>query len=148
MEGSDLVAVAADVMVRHPKCLHAGSSVAEARAALADDHVHLVLLVDDRRVLRGTLRRGDLPSTAYDAEPAAAYATLDGRTVAPERPAEAARLDLVAAGSRRLAVTDDHGVLLGLLCLKASGDGFCSDDDVAARADEARALADALVTPA
>jgi hypothetical protein len=37
------------------------------------------------------------------------------------------------AGRRRLAVTSEDGRLLGLLCLKASGRGFCSDEDVAAR---------------
>jgi hypothetical protein len=30
-------------------------------------------------------------------------------------------------------VTSADGELLGLLCLKTSGQGFCSDDDVAAR---------------
>jgi hypothetical protein len=32
---------------------------------------------------------------------------------------------------RRLAVTSDDSRLLGLLCLKANGSGFCSDADVA-----------------
>jgi hypothetical protein len=36
-------------------------------------------------------------------------------------------------GRRRLAVVDADGALLGLLCLKASGDGFCSDDGIASR---------------
>jgi hypothetical protein len=38
-----------------------------------------------------------------------------------------------ASGRRRLAVTSDDGTLVGLLCLKASGNGFCSDGDVASR---------------
>ena len=39
-------------------------------------------------------------------------------------------------GTRRLAVVDDDGDLLGLLCLKRTLDGFCSDADVRARALE------------
>ena len=38
-----------------------------------------------------------------------------------------------ATSSRRLAVVDDDHRLLGLLCLKRSGSGFCSDDDVISR---------------
>ena len=38
------------------------------------------------------------------------------------------------AGRRRAAVTSADGRLLGLLCLKASQAGFCSDQDVRARA--------------
>lgn len=41
-------------------------------------------------------------------------------------------------GRRRRAVIDDRGLLLGLLCLKHTGLGFCSDADVRARADERR----------
>ena len=36
-----------------------------------------------------------------------------------------------------LAVTNTEGRLLGLLCLKASGLGFCSDADVTSRTDPA-----------
>ncbi|MGW1564687.1 hypothetical protein ACWCQ1_51030 [Streptomyces sp. NPDC002144] len=39
-------------------------------------------------------------------------------------------------GRRRLAVTDGCGRLLGLLCLKRSGNGYCSDEGIRARADE------------
>jgi hypothetical protein len=42
-------------------------------------------------------------------------------------------------GRRRAAVITDDGKLVGLLCLKASRTGFCSEDDVRARAlDEDR----------
>jgi len=41
-------------------------------------------------------------------------------------------------GRRRLAVVDDGGVLVGLLCLKRTGRGFCSDLDVASRAASRR----------
>jgi hypothetical protein len=45
---------------------------------------------------------------------------------------------MVARGRRRLAVVDDRGLLVGLLCLKRSGRGFCSAADVAARARDRR----------
>jgi hypothetical protein len=41
---------------------------------------------------------------------------------------------MIATGRRRAAVTSPDGRLLGLLCLKASRAGFCSDQDVRARA--------------
>ena len=40
-------------------------------------------------------------------------------------------------GRRRVAVINNDGRLLGLLCLKASQAGFCSDQDVRARAGKA-----------
>jgi len=53
-------------------------------------------------------------------------------------PAEASlaevRQVMIATGRRRAAVTSADGRLLGLLCLKASRAGFCSDQDVRARA--------------
>jgi len=33
------------------------------------------------------------------------------------------------------AVVDDRGILLGLLCLKKDGTGYCSDDGVQRRAE-------------
>ena len=41
---------------------------------------------------------------------------------------------MTAAGRRRAAVISADGRLLGLLCLKVSRAGFCSDQDVRARA--------------
>jgi hypothetical protein len=41
---------------------------------------------------------------------------------------------MTATGRRRAAVTSADGRLLGLLCLKVSRAGFCSDQDVRARA--------------
>ncbi|HEY0952080.1 CBS domain-containing protein [Nocardioides sp.] len=122
----------ADVMLRQPKTLPVTASVAEARAALYDDHVHVVLLVDDG-ILAGAVDRTDLTG-APDSAPALEHAVLDGRTVVPTAAAEEARQLLLATGRRRLAVMDEDGTLLGLLCLKRRRTGFCSDADVAARA--------------
>ena len=133
--------IVAEAMVRTPRTLPPDASVAAARAALADDHIHLVLLTDGDRLV-GTLAREDLAGVPDDRS-AHELAILTGRTIAPTADAEAARRHLVGARRRRLAVVDEDGRLVGLLCLKRSGTGFCSDDDVAARVAE-RAAAPAL----
>jgi CBS domain-containing protein len=66
--------------------------------------------------------------------PAAPLGRLAGRTVPPEASLAEVRRAMTAAGRRRAAVTSAGGRLLGLLCLKASQEGFCSDLDVRARA--------------
>lgn len=129
----------ADVALRLPKTLPPGTTVAEAREAFADDHVHMLLLTAGGRLL-GTLVRADLDRADDGADLALAYAVLAGRTLAPTYDAEDARRLLVARGERRRAVVDADGRLLGLLCLKSRLTGYCSDADVAAR------HADALVT--
>jgi hypothetical protein len=58
---------------------------------------------------------------------------LDGRTADPGARADVTRDAMKRDERRRLAVVDADGELLGLLCLKASGLGFCSDDDVSSR---------------
>lgn len=121
-----------DVVVRLPKTMGPRATVGEARAAFADDHVHMLLLTDNGRLL-GTLVPSDLPDSGADSAPAADYSTLQSRTVPPHLPAEEARQLLLWTGQRRMAVVDHSGRLLGLLCLKRRLTGFCSDNDVAAR---------------
>jgi predicted transcriptional regulator len=126
-------AVAVDAMVRRPK-VHAPSlTVGDCAAAFADDHVHMVLLVEDNRLI-GTLARGDVPAHAAPTEAALPYASSRGRTVGPYEAVDGLRTAMLASGVRRLAVVDEHGCLMGLLCLKHHLGGFCSDGDVAARA--------------
>jgi CBS domain-containing protein len=126
-------ALATDVMVCSPKVYGPSLTVGELRAAFADDHVHMLLVVDGSRLV-GALVRGDAPESAASVEPALPFATLAGRTVDPTTRADVVRAEMVATGVRRLAVVDDDGTLLGLLCLKRHLDGFCSDADVASRA--------------
>jgi len=132
LDGQDV----ADVVVRLPKTWGPRATVAEARAAFEHDHVHMLLLTERGRLL-GTLLRADLPAPGADDGRALAVATLEGRTVSPRLSAEDARQLLLTTGQRRLAVVDDSGHLLGLLCLKRRLSGFCSDADVAARAADA-----------
>jgi signal-transduction protein with cAMP-binding, CBS, and nucleotidyltransferase domain len=129
------------VMLRHPKTLDVSASIMQARAALDDDHVHLVLLTEDRR-LAGTLTRTDLPPPGTHG-PALAWSTLVNRTVSPDTPTALVHRQLISRGIRRVAVVTADGSLLGLMCLKQRRTGFCSDADVAARSrdrDEGQGL--------
>lgn len=125
----------AEAMVRSPRVLPADAVLRDVRAAFEDDHVHMVLLTAGD-LLCGTLERGDLPDRAPDMQTALGFAQLADRTVSATASAEGVSEWLIARQKRRLAVVDDHGSLLGLLCLKASGTGFCSDADVASRTQE------------
>ena len=122
-----------DVVVRLPKLMPIDARVWDARAALRDDHVHMLLLTDQGR-LRGTLTRGDIPDHADDMALSLPYAVVDGRTVSSDLPAQQARLLMISRNLRRMAVVDVDGSLLGLLCLNRRHSGFCSDEDVSARA--------------
>lgn len=126
-------ATVAEVMVRYPKVLPVDTAVGQVRAVFEDDHVHMVLLTRGSH-LCGTVVRGDVPGTAPDVQKAVCFAHLTGRTVSAMAPADEVLQRLVARQQRRLAVVDDGGLLVGLLCLKARGTGFCSDADVTTRA--------------
>jgi len=122
-------------MVRYPKVLPIEAAVGQVRAVFEDDHVHMVLLTRGS-LLCGTVVRGDVPDSATDAQKAICFAHLAGRTVPATMPTTVVLRSLVARQQRRFAVVDNDGALLGLLCLKARGNGFCSDADVTARAQE------------
>jgi CBS domain-containing protein len=126
---------AGDVLVRQPKTLPVDTTVDQARACFTDDHVHLLLLTESGRLV-GTLLRTDLGDNLDGTDLALLHSRMADRTTAPTTPAEQALTLLRASGQRRLAVIDDNGTLLGMLCLKRSLTGFCSDADVAARAAE------------
>ena len=120
-----------EVMLRHPKTLPARASIIQARAVLNNNHVHLVLLTEGRKLV-GTLTRTDLPPPETVGS-ALAWSTLVGRTVSPDIPTTVVHDLLTGQGIRRVAVVDADGSLLGLMCLKQRRTGFCSDADVAAR---------------
>src|ERR1700744_361250 len=123
--------------VRHPL----GTTVREIRAFFDDDHVHAALIVGPAGYLAAVVERGDI---AHSRDPGAVAAPLGrpaGRTVAEDASLPATQQAMNTAGRRRAAVIRDDGKLVGLLCLKATWTGFCSDDDVRARAlDEFRTL--------
>lgn len=124
-------ALVRDMMIE-PSTDPATLSLDEARAAFDNDHVHLLLLVDDGRLV-GTLDRDDLAGAPAGTTDARQVAHLDGRTVDPSVSVDDALARMRAQGQRRLAVVDDGGRLVGLLCLKRHGGGFCAPHDLAAR---------------
>ena len=126
--------VAADLMVRHPKALHARSTLSDASAFFADDHVHMALVVGAGGRLLTTVERADLPDGTAASTPLTSIGRLEGRTVPLDLPMVEVMDILQRAGGRRLAVIDRQGRLHGLLCLKRRGTGFCSDAGIASRA--------------
>jgi CBS domain-containing protein len=130
-------ATVSDAMLPTPTIHPASALVAEVRALLVDDHVHMALLVERARLV-ATVEREDLPPPDLDQAPARSIGVLTGRTVRPEAPLLAVADTMRLRARRRLAVVDDRGELVGLLCLKASGQGFCSTDDVSQRRDHSK----------
>lgn len=120
-------------VLRRPKTLPATASVGDVRRLLGD-HVHAALLVEGAR-LAAVVVREDLVE-ASDDDAALDLGALEGRTVRSGTPLVAAQEQLVATGQRRVAVVDADGDLVGLLCRKRKGDGWCTDAGVAARRRE------------
>jgi CBS domain-containing protein len=124
--------VVADVMIRYPKLCGTDTTVGQARAYLADDHVHALLVTQDG-VLVAVVEREDLAGAAPE-EPIWLLGRLGDRVVGVDDDLAAVSREMHECGRRRLAVVDGAGRLAGLLCRKRSGQGFCSDDGIAARA--------------
>ncbi len=128
-----------DAMVTIPTVLPASASVGDVRRFFADDHVHLAVLVEGGRVVT-TLDRGDLAGVP-DRDAAAEHGRWRGRSVRPGALLQPVKDRMIDAGTRRLVVVDEQRRLLGLLCLKRSLGGFCSDADVLARAADLSGIA-------
>ena len=135
-DASGLVRVA-DAMITAPKTLGVETSLADARRALTDTHVHMLLLTRDG-LLHGTLVREDLSRGLDPRRAAVSLARLAGRTIGPEQSLEEAARIMDRSSARRLAVTDPTGRLLGLLCLNRTRQRYCTDAGVRARADDQR----------
>lgn len=131
----------ADAMISTPKVSDTTTTVRDVRAMLADDHVHAALIVDDDGILITVIEREDLRPHPGDDSPAMTLGTLHGRIVSANTPLAQTRRHMLASGRRRLAVVDTVGRLQGLLCLKRTRTGFCSDEDVRARSTETAATA-------
>lgn len=126
----------ADAMVTIPKTLSPNASYRDVELLFRDDHVQMALVVNPDGRLVTTIERSDFlfgPSTGPHA---AELGRLAGRTIAPDQALDAAALRLTREGRRRLAVVDATGLLLGLLCRKRDGRGFCSDAGVRARSEQ------------
>ena len=130
--------------VRHPL----SATVREIRDFFCDDHVHAALIVGPAGYLAAVVERGDITTgQALDAA-AAPLGRIAGRTVLEDASLVAIQRAMDAAGRRRAAVISEDGRLLGLLCRKASRTGFCSEDDVWARAldEPGRAVMSSAIT--
>ncbi|MGX7678621.1 hypothetical protein ACSMXN_06960 [Jatrophihabitans sp. DSM 45814] len=123
-----------DAMLTCPKTHRSDSQLAEISALFDDDHVHLALVIALDGRLITTIERADLADVRSPETTATQLGTLVGRTVGPAEPLEATTSSLLRTGRRRLAVVGDSGCLLGLLCLKRDGTGYCTDESVRARA--------------
>lgn len=121
----------ADAMISSPKTCGLGTSVAQLREFFTDSHVHAALVVENGE-LWTVVERVDLDVPLALDSPAVGIGHLKGRTTGADADLLATWQAMTAAGRRRLAVVAG-GRLLGLLCLKRSGLGFCSDSDVRAR---------------
>ncbi|MDI9933665.1 CBS domain-containing protein [Rhodococcus sp. IEGM 1354] len=121
-----------DVMVKHPKMIGAATTLEQAAHHFADEHVHMLLVVEQSRLV-GTLIRADLCEDLPPTSSAIMRSVLTGRCVRDDEPADAVLERMIRQGIRRLAVIDGTHQLAGLLCLKRSGRGFCSDTDVSSR---------------
>ena len=122
-----------DAAVRKPKTAAADATVAQIRDLFQDDHVHAALIVADDGRLLSVVERPDLEPAPIATSPARRAGRLEGRVANPDADLEHTWREMRSQGRRRLALVDDAGLLLGLLCLKRTGLGFCTDDDVCAR---------------
>jgi hypothetical protein len=123
----------ADAMITCPKTHGLDAGIDEVLAFFADEHVHMALIVTPDRRLVTTIERPDLAASSVARTPAAELGTLTGRTADPAQALDGVTALLRRERRRRLAVIDGRGRLLGLLCLKRDGTGYCSDDTIRQR---------------
>lgn len=132
------MAQVSDAMVRCPMTHAPDCGVEAIRAVFDNDHVSMALIVATDGRLVTTIERPDLAPTISNSTPVSDLGTLIGRTVGPAAALDAVTATLLREGRRRLAVIDDSGRLLGLLCLRRDGTGYCSDQGIRARENERR----------
>ncbi|BBG05099.1 MULTISPECIES: CBS domain-containing protein [Pseudonocardia] len=138
MTGTVVGQTVASAMHTFPKTCGPATTVAQARELFGRPKVHALLVVEGG-LLRAVVERADLAGLAGDA-PAVAAGGLAGRTVGPAADLRDTWDGMAREGRRRLAVVGDDGRLRGLLCLKRTGRGFCSDEGIRARERERAGL--------
>jgi hypothetical protein len=126
-------------MITWPSTHAATCSLGEIARYFRDDHVHMALITAADGFLVTTIIRSDLGGQLPGWIPAAEFGTLAGRTAGPADDLTAAAVRLTSTLQRRLAVVDDAGRLVGLLCLKKNGSGFCSDENIRQRREASAA---------
>jgi CBS-domain-containing membrane protein len=126
-------------MITWPKTHGPDAGLHDILSFFEDDHVHMALVVAADARLVTAIERPDIPADAPAATLAATLGTLSGRTAHPATALHAATTVLLRQRRRRLAVVDERGCLVGLLCLNKAGTGYCSDDGIRERARDAPA---------
>jgi len=125
---------ALDVAIKTPDVLPATATAADVRTYFANsDKVHMALVVDDGGRLLSAILASDIDRELEPTVPAAELGTVQGRGIPADHSADVLAAMLDGEGTRRLAVLSDEGVLLGLICRKASRTGFCTDADIKGR---------------
>lgn len=119
----------ADAMIPAPKVCQTSTTAADLRHFFDDEHVHAALIVEGD-VLITVVLRADLPAATPDTAAAPGLGRLLDRVISGGERLDDAKHQMLKLGLRRLAVTDDHGRLLGLLCLNRRYNGFCTQQDV------------------
>jgi IMP dehydrogenase len=107
-------------VVDEPWKLHAGATVAEARAMMREHGPSGLLLVDGEGRLQGIFTQRDLSAAGSDDEPAEAYATPRERlvTAEPGITLDEARAILHRHRIEKLPLADAGGALRGLITLR------------------------------
>jgi CBS domain-containing protein len=125
-------------MLRNPTLFGPDATIGQVRDFLGGEHVHAALITEDGRQL-SVVEPVDLTgSEPAENAPALMVGRLHGRVVRPDADLFTTWEAMRMRARRRLAVVDEQGDLLGLLCLKRSGHGFCSEADVRARSEDRR----------
>jgi CBS domain len=122
-------------MIMTPKISGPEATVSDMQAQFENDHVHAVLIVHSG-VLLAVVERSDLDRSTSDEASALSVGRLSGRVVTGDHSLQAAHRWMTGSCTRRLAVVDEDGRLVGLLCLKRDGRGFCSSANLQSRTDE------------
>jgi predicted transcriptional regulator len=125
-------AVVADAMISNPKMCDEAATVEDVQWLFFDSHVHAALITRGR-LLIAMIERSDLGPNLPNTASVAGLGRLRGRVVAADEPLAPIHRRMLRTNRRRLAVISSSGELIGLLCLKRTLNGYCSDHDVLAR---------------
>ena len=121
-----------DAMLTDVKLCDVTATLGEVRDLFDDQHVHSAVVVDAGLLLT-VIDRADLVGLDDDHALAVHAGTLGARVIAPDADLDDARAILLTSQRRRLAVVATDGTFQGLLCLKRTLEGFCSEQDAHAR---------------
>lgn len=115
---------ATEIMHRRFSTLDASVTVGEVRAYFAESTSRRLALLAEGERFAGAISDTTIPDTADEAEPAVGFA-VRGPTVTPDAPADRARDLALESPSKRLAVVDDAGHLVGIVAIDSTQTRFC-----------------------